>query len=156
MNIRCVPLSICRIRKNCSQRGFVSIVSLVLLVILIFMGRGLLCFLQQGAENSYSLRQKMQLRLAAESMAEKKWHLLRTDNTKLQELQPDSMTLLEKGKYEGMDYTVFARSRGDEVYIIATAFCRESGRDNLLEPHFMAKGVLKKVEEKYEWRGWAP
>jgi hypothetical protein len=63
---------------------------------------------------------------------------------------------LDKGNDEGLDYTVFARSWGGEVYIIATAFCRETARDKLLEPHVMVKGVLGKEDGHYVWRGWAP
>ncbi len=155
MSIHCVQQSTCRDKKY-SQRGFMSMVAMILLVVMIFMGRGLLAFLQQGAENSYSLRQKMRMRLVAESMAEKQWHLARTDEGRLQNLRENSMIPLDKGNDEGLDYTVFARSWGGEVYIIATAFCRETARDKLLEPHVMVKGVLGKEDGHYVWRGWAP
>ena len=155
MSIHCVQPSICR-NKQDHRQGFVSMGTLILLVVMIFMGRGLLAFLQQGTENSYSLRQKMKLRLVAESMAEKQWNFIRLDESRLQKLRDNSMILLDKGNDEGMDYTVYARSRYGEVYIIATAFCRETARDKLLEPHVMVKGVLGKEGEHYVWRGWAP
>lgn len=155
MSIRCVQLSIYRDKKY-SQQGFMSVVTMILLVVMIFMGRGLLVFLQQGTENSYTLRQKMRMRLVAESMAEKQGNLVRMDESRLQNLRDDSMILLDRGNNEGMDYTVFARSWGGEIYIIATAFCRETARDKLLEPHVMVKGVLGKEGEHYVWRGWAP
>ena len=68
MSIRCVQPSTCHAKKY-GQQGFVSMVTMILLVVVIFMGQGLLIFLQQGTENSYSLRQKMKMRLVAESMA---------------------------------------------------------------------------------------
>ena len=155
MNIHCVQPSTCHDKKY-GQQGFMSMVAMILLVVMIFMGRGLLVFLQQGTENSYSLRQKMRMRLVAESMAEKQGNLVRMDESRLQNLRDDSMILLDRGNNEGMDYTVFARSWGGEIYIIATAFCRETTRDKLLEPHMMVKGVLVKEGEHYVWRGWAP
>ena len=133
-----------------------SMVAMILLVVMIFMGRGLLVFLQQGTENSYCLRQKMRMRLVAESMAEKQGNLVRMDESRLQNLRDNSMILLDRGNDEGLNYTVFARSWGGEIYIIATAFCRETARDKLLEPHVMVKGVLGKEGEHYVWRGWAP
>lgn len=156
MSIRYVQLYICRRHECRRQQGFISLVVLVLLVIMIFLGRGLLCFLQQGVENSYYFRQKTQLRLAAESMAEKQWYLLKFDEGKLQKVQPETMVLLDQGVYEGLDYTVFARNCGGQIYIIATAFCRKTAKENLLEPHIMVKGVLGKDGEHYVWRGWAP
>jgi hypothetical protein len=96
------------------------------------------------------------MRLVAESMAEKQGNLVRMDESRLQNLRDNSMILLDQGKDEGLDYTVFARSWGGEIYIIATAFCRETTRDKLLEPHMMVKGVLVKEGEHYVWRGWAP
>ena len=155
MSIHCVQPSTCHAKKY-GQQGFMSMVAMILLVVMIFMGRGLLVFLQQGTENSYSLRQKMRMRLVAESMAEKQGNLVRMDESRLQNLRDNSMILLDQGKDEGLDYTVFARSWGGEIYIIATAFCRETTRDKLLEPHMMVKGVLVKEGEHYVWRGWAP
>ena len=70
-----------------------SMVAMILLVVMIFMGRGLLAFLQQGTENSYSLRQKMRMRLVAESMAEKQGNLVRMDGSRLQNLRDNSMIL---------------------------------------------------------------
>ena len=155
MSIHCVQPSTCHAKKY-GQQGFVSMVTMILLVVVIFMGQGLLIFLQQGTENSYSLRQKMKMRLVAESMAEKQWNLIRLDAGRLQNLRANSMIFLDKGIDDGLDYTVYARSWGGEVYLIATAFYRETARDKLLEPHVMVKGVLGKEGEHYVWRGWAP
>ena len=96
------------------------------------------------------------MRLVAESMAEKQWNLIRLDEGRLQNLRANSMIFLDKGIADGLDYTVYARSWGGEVYLIATAFYRETARDKLLEPHVMVKGVLVKEGEHYVWRGWAP
>ena len=109
MNIHCVQPSTCHAKKY-GQQGFVSMVTMILLVVVIFMGQGLLIFLQQGTENSYSLRQKMKMRLVAESMAEKQWNLIRLDEGRLQNLRANSMIFLDKGIADGLDYTIYARS----------------------------------------------
>jgi len=156
MSIPYVRLSICPRHEAGRQQGGISLVVLLMLAVMLFMGRGLVCFLQQGAENSYYLRQGMQMRLAAESMVEKQWLLLRQDGSKLQKLRANELILLDKGIYEGLDYTVYARSWGGEIYIIATAFSRKTAVEQLIEPHFMVKGVLGKEGERYVWKGWAP
>lgn len=156
MSIPCVRRSICRRYEAGRQQGGISLVVLLMLAVMLFMGRGLVCFLQQGAENSYYLRQGMQLRLAAESMVEKQWLQLQQDGSKLQKLRANEMILLDKGTYEALDYTVYARSWGGEVYIIATAFSRKNDREKLIEPHFMVKGVLGMEGGRYVWKGWAP
>lgn len=154
MSIRCVQQSICRRYDTRWQQGFVSVVALVLLMITVLMGRGLVYFLLHGVENSHSFRQEMQLRLAAESMAEKQWLFLKNDDSKLQKIKPGTMVLLDKGNYDDLDYTVYARSKSSKIYIIATAFRRETVRDKITEPHVMVIGVLDKEEDHYVWRGW--
>ena len=153
MNIPCVQQFICHRRD---QRGIASLTALVLLVIMLFMGRGLIYFAEQGVRNGYVFRQEMEMRLVAESMAEQQWLRLKKDDRKLQNLRENAMIPLAEGTYEGMDYTVFARSWGGNIYLIATAFRRSSALDEIIEPHFMVKGVLGKVGEHYEWLGWAP
>lgn len=156
MSIPCVRRSICRRYEAGRQQGGISLVVLLMLAVMLFMGRGLVCFLQQGAENSYYLRQGMQMRLAAESMVEKQWLQLQQDGSKLQKLRANEMILLDKGIYEELDYTVYAHSWGGEVYIIATAFSRKNAMEKLIEPHFMVKGVLGMEGGRYVWKGWAP
>ena len=156
MNIPCVQQFICRHYEVRRQQGVISLVALVLLVVMVFMGRGLVYFQQQGAINSYSYRQEMQLRLAAESMVEKQWLSLQNDDSRLQDLQPGTTLLLDKGSHEGVDYTVFAREWGGKVYLIATTFRRNTAIEKIIEPHVMVKGVLAKEGEHYAWRGWAP
>lgn len=156
MSIPCVRQSICLRCEDRRQQGGISLVVLLMLAVMLFMGRGLVCFLQQGAENSYYLRQGMQLRLVAESMVEKQWLSLKEDGSKLQQLRANEMILLDKGIYEGLDYTVYARSWGGEIYIIATAFSRKTAIDELIEPHLMVKGVLGWEAGHYVWKGWAP
>jgi len=154
MSIRCVQQYICRRYDICCQQGFISVVVLVLLITTVLMGRGLVYFLQHGVENSHSFRQEMKLRLAAESMAEKQWLFIKKDNSKLQNIKPDAMILLDKGNYDGLDYTVYAHSKSSKIYIIATAFRRDTVKDKITEPHFMVIGVLDKEEDHYVWRGW--
>lgn len=156
MSTRYARPYICPNREEQRQQGLVSMGALVLLVVMVFMGRGLVHFVQQGAAISHGLRQEMHLRLAAESMVEKHWLLLKKDDSKLQSLRADTSVFLEKGTHEGFAYTVFARNWGGEIYIIATAFRRETEIDKIAEPHVMVKGVLGKEGEHYVWRGWAP
>lgn len=156
MSTQYVQPYICPHREEQRQQGIVSIGALVLLVVMVFMGRGLVHFVQQGAAISHGLRQEMNMRLAAESMVEKHWLLLKQDDSKLQRLRPDTMIFLDKGTYGGFVYTVYARNWGEEIYIIATAFRRETELDKIAEPHVMVKGVLGKEGEHYVWRGWAP
>jgi len=123
---------------------------------MLLMGRGLLSFAQQGTQNGYAYRQEMEMRLAAESMVEKQWLRIKMDAGPLQELQEDRMIQLDSGIYEGLYYTVYARCWGGHIYLIATAFRRETALDWIVEPHFMVKGVLGKEENHYVWLGWAP
>ena len=129
---------ICRDRR--SQQGFASFTALCLLLVLAFMGRGLVYFSRQGAESARIYHQEMELRLASPlaSLAEK------TDS------------LLERGDYDGLPYRIYGRRQGDRYYIMAYTFCRESEWDKRTEPHFLVKGVLKKDGEQYKWLGWAP
>lgn len=154
MNIPCVQRYICP--SHDSQRGGVALVALVLLVVMLFMGRGLIQFVQQGVKNGHAYRQEMEMRLAAESMAEKQWLQLKKDDSRLWTLRENTMISLDRGSYERLDYTVFARSWGGNVYIIATAFHRDSPVDKIIEPHVMVKGVLRKEGNHYVWLGWAP
>lgn len=153
MSTPCVPPSICPGRN---QQGIVTITVLVLLVILLFMGRGLVHFVQQGARSGIMFRQEMEMRLVAESMAEKQWHSLQQDDRRLQNLRENVSVLLDSGKFAGLDYTVYGRSWGGNIYLIATAFRRDSVVDEIIEPHVMVKGVLRKEDNHYVWLGWAP
>ena len=153
MNIPCVQPFICRSPK---QQGITSLTALVLLLTMLLMGQGLISFAQQGAKNGEAFRQEMEMRLVAESMAEKQWLKLKQDDCILAGLQENEMISLDSGEWEGLPYTVFARSWGGNIYLIATAFRRSSALDEIIEPHVMVKGILRKEGKHYVWLGWAP
>ncbi|MCR5757668.1 MAG: hypothetical protein K6F95_07155 [Selenomonas sp.] len=153
MNTPCVPPSTC---PGDDQQGIVSLTALVLLVVMLFMGQGLLHFVRQGVKNGTAVRQEMEMRLAAESLTERQWLQIKNGDSPLPELKANQRRLLDKGRYAGLDYTVYAHSWGGNIYLIATVIRHDSPLDNILEPHFMVKGVLEKEGEHYVWLGWAP
>ncbi len=146
----------CTCRGRRSQRGFASFTALCLLLVLAFMGRGLVYFSRQGAESARIYHQEMQLRLAGESLVEQQVFRLKQDSSPLASLAEKTDSLLERGDYDGLPYRIYGRRQGDRYYIMAYTFCRESEWDKRTEPHFLVKGVLKKDGEQYKWLGWAP
>lgn len=146
----------CICREHRSQQGFASFTALCLLLVLVFMGQGLVCFVRQGADSAIGYHQEMTLRLAGESLVEQQVLRLQQDSSPLAVLVEKEDSLLERGDYEGLPYRIYVRRQEDKFYIMAYTFCRESERDKRIEPHVLVKGVLKKDGEQYKWLGWAP
>lgn len=138
------------------QRGMASLTAIILLLVLVFMGRGLLYFARQGAYHVQSYQQEMELRLVAESLVEREWRNVAASDDRLQALGEKTSTLWEKGTYEGFPYAAYVRKQEGKIYVIVTTFRRESALDKIIEPHVMVKGVLGKEGNRYVWLGWAP
>ncbi|BAL83739.1 hypothetical protein SELR_20310 [Selenomonas ruminantium subsp. lactilytica TAM6421] len=137
----------------------VSVVLLFLLFIMLFLGRGLFRLARQEAENIEQYRLEMQLRLAAEGATENLWMRLTSYETQLDALQEGGKISLEQGKAGDIaTYTYAVVSKG-KLYLVVTAFRRESALEKLLEPHVKLKTEVKKIiDEKgktdYKWMGW--
>lgn len=156
MNIPFVVRYTCPEDRGSAQQGAASIAVLCLLLVMAFLGRGVTGFTRQGTEGVRIYRQEMNLRLAAESVVEREVLQLRNDDRPIRALPEKIDTLLEKGTYEDYHFTVYARQQAELIYIIGCAFCRETELDEMVEPHVMVKGVLKKNGNQYVWLGWAP
>ncbi|SDP48815.1 hypothetical protein SAMN05216366_12136 [Selenomonas ruminantium] len=159
MNIAYAAQSSCRRHRGESQQGMVSLVLLCMLFILLFLGRGLLSFARQEAENIRQYSLETQLRLSAEGALESSWKRLDEYDVQLEKLQDGDKISLAQGRAGDFETYTYVIAQNKKMYLVAVAFRRVSDWEKKMEPHVRLKAEIKRIKARdgkiyYQWLGW--